>query len=456
MKKFSKKTTIWLSVIICFILVAGFIFSFVPMTFGSKTYNSLFKTINVSSDVMGGMYGEYDITTENPSEKDLLNSMARIKEVFETDGYKNVNVYTVGKSKIRIEVSYPTGSKTYASVYSDLSAVSAGKFLLSDKNSTTDDTAVVVDGAECVSEIKVFTNNGTNYISVMFNEKGQEAYKKLCEKTTTIYMHLGTYNQSITASDVADYTSFTLSDSDYQNLMALRKRIVIGCMGVEINPNTSSINTMSAGLTVGNGASSPEEKGFANSTILIILVSVCAAIVVAGIALFAAKFGMFAIVVAISLVFNIYLTLGCLNLIPSVEIGLSSILAYIVGLAVIYTYTFIFASKVKSEYNVGKSFSASLESGYKKTFTTSLIGNVTLFISSLIVFAFSFGELTSGAIIFAICSFLSIVTNLCIIPFLVKVGISYEKIGQNLFMLKKRKVSFDKKDNKNVDVKENI
>ena len=116
MKKFSKNTTIVLSVIICLFLVVGFIFSFVPMTFGSKTYTSLFKSINVSSDLMGGMYGEYDITTEDPSNKDLINSMARIKEVFEKDGYKNVNVYTVGNKKIRVEVSYPTGTKSYSDV----------------------------------------------------------------------------------------------------------------------------------------------------------------------------------------------------------------------------------------------------------------------------------------------------------------------------------------------------
>ena len=95
MKKFNKSTTIVLSVIICLFLVVGFILSFVPMTFGSRTYVSLFRTINISSDLMGGMYGEYDITTEDPSEKALKDSMKRIKEVFENDGYKNVNVYTI-------------------------------------------------------------------------------------------------------------------------------------------------------------------------------------------------------------------------------------------------------------------------------------------------------------------------------------------------------------------------
>ncbi|MBQ8424489.1 MAG: hypothetical protein IJX17_00525 [Clostridia bacterium] len=449
MKKFSKNMTITMSVIICLFLVVGFIFSFVPMTFGSKTYTSLFRAINVSSDVMGGMYGEYDITTEDPTQKNISNSMKRIKEVFENDGYKNVNVYSIGNSKIRVEVSYPKGKKTYSEVYSDLSAVSAGKFLLSSANSTTAADAVVVDGAKHVAEIKVFTNNGVNYMSIMFNKEGQKQYEALCKKTTSIYMHLGTYNQSITADNVTDYTAFTLSDKDYDNMVALQKRITIGCMDVEVNASTAVINTMSAGLTVGNGASSPEEKGFSFSTTLIILISVCAAIVVVGIALFAIRFGLFAVVVAISLLFNIYLALIALCLVPSVEIGFASIFSIMVGISVIYTYVYIFASKVKSEYALGKSFSASLESATKKTFANSLIGNIVLFISALIVFAFSFGEITSAAIVFAICAFLSIVTNFGIIPLLVKIGISYDKIGQNLFMLKKRNIGFGLSENSN-------
>lgn len=434
MKKFSKKTTIIMSVVISLVLVIGFIFSFVPMTFGSKTYVSLAKSINISSDLKGGMYGEYDITTENPTQKELVNSMAKIKKVFEDDGYKNVNVYSVGDKKIRVEVSNPTGAKTYSDVYSDLSAISSGKFYLSSKgssnsSSSSTDTSepVVVNGNECVKEVKVFTNNDTKYISIIFNEKGQEQYKALCKKTTTIYLYLGSYNQSISAKDVTDYTSFTLSDSDYSNLIALAKRVTVGCMDIELNAETAVINNMSAGLT---------------STALIIMVSVSLALLVVLIALFALKFGYFAIVIVASLLFNSYLMLGFLNLMPSFEFGFSSMVSLVLGVAIIYTYTYVFACKVKEEYEKGKSFSASLETATKKTFANLLVGNISLFVASIIVFAFSFGELTSAAIVFAVCAFLSILTNFLIVPLLVKVGISYEKVGQKLFKLKKRSIGF--------------
>lgn len=440
MKKINKNSAIIISVIISVILIIGIIFSFVPMSFGSKTFLSFSGSLNVSSDMMGGMYGEYEITTENATKSELVSSMAKVKNVFEELGYKNVNVYTIGNSRMRVEVSYPRGSKTFAYEYSELSLVSGGTFFLSDKYSADEDT-VEVRGSECVDKVKVYTNNSVKYISIIFNEKGQELFKELCNTTTSIYLHLGDYAQQISASNVTDFTSFTLSDTDYANLISLEQRVVIGCMGIEINSDTAIIETMSSSLVP--GASSPEERGFSMTTVSIIAIAALAVVFVGLIAFFALKFGAFAILVAISMLFNAVLFLILMNLMPSIEIGLAGIVSLALGTALIYLYTYVFASKVKSEYDLGKSFSAALESAYKKTLPTILISNIALFISSLIMFAFSFGELTSATVIFAICMGLSLFTNLLLIPLFVKLGISMTKAGSKLFKLPKREIGFE-------------
>ena len=84
-----------------------------------------------------------------------------------------------------------------------------------------------------------------------------------------------------------------------------------------------------------------------------------------------------------------------------------------------------------------------METAYKKTLPITLITNIALLISALIIFAFSFGELTSALIIFAVCMGLSLITNLLVVPLLVKVSISYKKIGTKTFKLKKRAISFE-------------
>ena len=44
-----------------------------------------------------------------------------------------------------------------------------------------EDGSIVLQGSTCVKDVKVFTNNDTKYISIMFNEEGQEAYKNSLE-----------------------------------------------------------------------------------------------------------------------------------------------------------------------------------------------------------------------------------------------------------------------------------
>ena len=118
---------------------------------------------------------------------------------------------------------------------------------------------------------------------------------------------------------------------------------------------------------------------------------------------------------------------------------MSVILSLVVGSALIYTYTFSFAQNVKNEYNLGKSLQAALETSYKKSILGEIITNVMIFIASLIMMALSFSELTSVAISFAIMSALCLFINLCVVPFLVKIGISFKGFDRNLFLLKKRK-----------------
>lgn len=439
MKKLKKSTAIVLSVLLMCVLVIGLVLSFAKITVGANTFVSFSGAINVSSDIAGGMYGEYKIKTENASKSAIVSSMQKIKEVFEEDGYKNVKVYSVGNSKIRVEVSYPRGSKTFANTYSELSNVCSGAFALRSTYSASDDaSSASVDGATCVSEIKVFSNNGTKYISIIFNEKGQEQYRKLCQSTTTIYLALGEYAQSISASNVTDYTQFTLSDSDYSNLIDLEQRVKLGCMQVEVDADTAVINTMSASLTAGESTSSPELAGFESSTALVVIASALFIMIAVGIAVFAVKFGLFSLLILYTLGLNTFLALMIMNLIPSIEIGLSSFVAIILGMTMIYLFAFMYASRVKFEYNQGKSLAASLQTAYKKLLPINLIENIAMLIFSVVFYVCAFGELSSFSIIFAILSFLSLFTNLLLIPFLVKICISYGPNSQRLFMLKKR------------------
>lgn len=437
MKRFQKSTAIALSIIFAIVLAIGFVCSFVPMTFGAKTFVSFSGSLNVSSDLTGGLYGEYDIKTKNASTQDVIDSMELIKDVLEENGYKNANVYAIGNKKIRAEVSFPKGDSSYSSVYAELTSIGSGAFSLR-STYELEDKSIVVPGSTTVEEVSITTYNDTKSMIVKFNKEGEAKFKELCTSTTTIYLVLGDYSQSISISGVTDYSQLTLQNTDYENLIALEQKVKLGCMKVEINPSTAVINTMSASLSAGESASTSAEKSFYSSTVFVVALSAFAAIAVLGLAVFAVKFGFYAVLMFVTLLLNAELFLILMCLIPSFEIGLSTIAAMVVGVSVIYTYAFAFASKVKAEYNLGKSLNAALEISYKKQFPSLIMTNVMLFLSALIMFAFSFGELSSVAIVFTACMFLSLLTNLLVVPFLVKICISFGTFGRKVFMLKKR------------------
>ena len=439
MKKFNKTTAIILSVIMGVVLVVGLLFSFVPMNFGTNKWKSFSGSVSLSSDITGGLYGEFKIKTENPSKQNIVSSMQKIKDVFEEDGYKIVNVYAVGTEKIRVETGYSKTGRSYAEVYNKIASIAVGAFSLRSTYELKDES-IIVKGYECVDDISVFTNNDTNYISIRFNKTGEEQYKNLCEKadSSKIYIVLGDYAQEISIAGVSTYSEFTLSDSDYENMMTLKTNIVLGCMSIELDTSSAKINTMSASLSAGESAGTPEVASYASSTVYVLVVVAVASIAVLILVYFAIRFGLYAVLMLITMIFNGMLFVIALNLMPSVELGMSSFVALAIGFAVIYTYAFRYAAKVKSEYNEGKSLSASLEAAYKKTMPSTLVANITLFVSALVFLAFSFGEITSAAIVFAVCTFLSLFTNLLIVPFLVKICISFKNFGFKLFMLKKR------------------
>jgi len=450
MKKFSKTTAIVLSVILFVCLGIGFVLSFVPIQFSKSKYVSFWNTMNVSTDMAGGMYGEYTITSENPTEKDIVDTVSLIRGVFEEDGYKNVNVYATGNSKVRVELSYPNGNESISDAYSRLTAVGAGSFSLRSTNgqessssgSSTPVEEIVLEGSKYVKEVKVYTNNDQKYISVIFNKEGKVKYEELCkavQSTGSIYLFLGDYNQSISIAGATDYSALTLSNTDWNNMISLEQKIKLGCAKVELDGANAKIDTMSTTMSAGEASSTPEEKSFFSSNIYVVSMATVVVMAVLILSFFAINYGFFALVAGVSMLFNTYLFLFIAWLVPSFELGVSTMFAISVGLAIIYAFAYDYARNVKSEYNLGKSLAASLESSMKRTMPSVIICGLALLASSIVLMALSFSEITSVAIAFAICSALMLFTNIVMIPFFVKIGISFDKFARKLFMLKKKR-----------------
>ena len=272
MKKFNKNTAIILSILMFVVLAIGFVFSYVPLQFSKGKFVSLSKTVNISTDLVGGLYGEYNITTESPSQSDIIDSVSLIREVFEDDGYKNVNVYAVGNKKVRVELSFPNGDETFQTAFAKLTNVGTGAFSISTvdptSSSESETVEVTLEGSKYVKEVNVYTQDGGKYISIVFNKAGKAKFKEVCQNASSsqIYLVLGDYSQPITIdSSLVDFSSLTLQNTDWENTIALEQKIRLGCTKVELDGANATINTMSATLSSGESASTTSEKSFYSS-----------------------------------------------------------------------------------------------------------------------------------------------------------------------------------------------
>ena len=467
MKKYTKKTAIILSAILGFILIVGLIFSFVPMNFGDNTWVGLSNSINLSSDVVGGMYGEFDIKTEDPTRADIEQSKGIIRDVLAENGYKNANVYDIAGEKIRVELSYPRGGSTYSDVSNILQKIIGGQFNLQSSSSSTDSEIFIVEGYKYVDRVDYKNNNGAMAISIVFTEEGKEAYKELCHKvsegssaTGNIYLAIGSNSpQEINIQNTITagaYESLELQSESYEALKNLKQSIQFGCMALEFKENTVSINTMSASLSAGESASSPENASFFSSSTYVILISAIAFIIAILLVIFATKFGYYAILMFVTMLINTVLFICIICLIPSIEFGLSAFVAIAISIAVIYNYALDFACTVKKEYNNGKSLNAALETAYKNKLVVIITSNAVMFMSALAFILLSFGELVSVGTIFAISAFLSLLTNIFVVPFLIKICLSFDGFGRKLFMLKKRSISEMEQEKIGVKTKEEV
>ena len=415
-KKTNKKTAI--IVVLTIIIAIAAVFSFVPMKFGNTTYTGVWGAINVSSDLNGGMYAEYEISGD-ASSSEIISSMAKIKSVLQEEGYQSCNVYSLDNKKIRVEIGYPqTVTNTFRSAYSMLKdSVASGSFQLrSSNNSTSSDNSdtVVVTAKDHIKDVSIADYNGTTFLVIKFNKAGEAKFKQLCQASTTIYVYMGSVMQtSFSASNISDYSQMQLSINDYNSAHDFRVKTLFGSIGVELNSLVSHVNTMTSRYNLGAG------DGY--NTILAVMVSLIFVLIVAGFVLIGIKYKMLAVLLLPLMMLNSIIACWIFAGVSSIEFSFTSLLAIFVGIGILFAGSLGYFGRIAEEYKQGKTFAASIETGTKRARPAMLIANFALFVLSFVLFWFIKGEVASACLILSIISGLNILTNVVMLPWFVNI-----------------------------------
>lgn len=422
MKSKPQNKNIIIAILTVVIAIAA-IFTFVPMQFGNTAYTGVWGSFGVSSELYGGLYAEYDITGE-ASHSAIVESMAKIKQTLEEQGYQSSNVLSIDDNKIRVEVGYPTTTKNgFKKAYSVLNNVSIGAFEFRSSQSETDEKLVRVTGKDHIEKMSIADYNSTTYLVIEFNEEGEQQFEALCTASTTVYVYMGSALQtSFEAKNITDFSQMQLSIADYSSAKDFYYKAMFGSLSVTLNSETASINTMTPTLSLGAN----EGAGVS----LYVFAGLILALLVAGFVFFAVKYKMAAVLLMPIMLLNLVIAGWIFSAISIIEINLTSLIAIAFGIMFVFGGSLLYMGRIAEEYAQGKTIDASIQAGRKKAIPAVAISSILFVLLFTILALLIKGQVAVVSLIMIVFAFLNALTNIILLPWFINLfNISNKKQG---------------------------
>lgn len=380
MKNIGKIKAIIISSIVTLVLIAGLIFSFVPMKLGNKDYESFAGALNQGISINGGMSVEYTIKGTY-TDKQLNSSLAKITELVQEYGYESVVAYKKGEDKIRVDLNGPVLYDDRNTAESFLKQIATGKLEFKNKNDASatltpkegeevDPNLIIINASEHIESITKVNYQQQNGIKIEFNKTGKRLYSKAVNQP--LYMFVGgtawpsaNDNNKVQANTDANsstmymmFNSSDVVDSYYYTLKAGMLDISLDSENVEVVYNTSK------------------------SALTVKVASIVASIVVLVglIVLFSLKYKGLGIPVTVTNLLMVCAILYLMQAMNWVTVGASTIVASVVLMVANYIINSAILGGVNKEQLVGKSMETAVSDSYKKHTPIVIDALVVLFV----------------------------------------------------------------------------
>jgi|GEM_PF-5694464 len=426
MKPIRKKSAIILTIVISIIIAIGALFTFVPMAFGRTSFLSFAGNVKIAGDLKPGMYGEY-VIEGNQSSENIDKSVSGIKTILAEYGFTNANVYAVDNSKVRVEIARPT-SGNYSDAQDILSAIDAGVFEL---RTGTDADDMFILGSEHITDVSLGNSSGTTFVKITFNNDGVANYRANMVSGNTIYVYLGGNLQTSFSASTAATDELYLTFNEYASANRFKMAVKLGSLPVSYNADLTEINTMSPTLSTTGLTADINSAYYAKSDIFILLVLTLTFCVLASFVFLIVKYRAFGFATMISVLVQSIISLILMQALTAVELSLSGMLVLAGGYALSIFGSYYYICHVESEFKEGKTLSASLESGYKKSIAVNATIAIALVVFGAVMAIFGAGAILTAGILIVIFGALGGLGNLVLLPFFMKIyhAMNPKKIG---------------------------
>lgn len=356
MNNYSKTKSTFIYIIFGLLFAVGTIMAFIPMRFGSKDFESFFGALSLSSDCTDTISAIYkyteDETTDVNKAIDLMGEMIESKY-----GKNSVNIYKLGDSKIRVDVSKPVTASEAEEVEEYLAGLASGKLKFTNNisgkaNYEENPNLIEIDGWTDIESISAKTFKGSYGIEVAFTKSGKEDYSLMTGGNLYIYVNnepfpSEDYNKVELSSETSTFTIW-FSSSEYIDYY---------------------INTFEAGrIPIYLDADTIEFVNTEANVFPLAFVSIAITAIILALYIFAiVKYKLPAISYVGLSIISTYILIFLLQAMPWVEIGIISIIS--IGLMKVIELILFetMQRRVLAEYMLGKSIETSFDDAYKRT-----------------------------------------------------------------------------------------
>ncbi|MBQ7452764.1 MAG: hypothetical protein IJS68_00660 [Clostridia bacterium] len=420
MKPRKRKMTLFLTILMSVVIGLALILTFIPMHIGTLNYLSFAGNLQYANDLKGGMYAQYQFKNGTSAE-DIEKTVSEIRSVLSEKGYYSPFVAQVGNG-VRIEIGNTT-THDYKGTDKLLDAIDVGLFEL---RTGTEESKKFIDGREHITDVKLGSSGSQTYVQISFNEEGLVKYKETMNSSVTVYVYMGGNLQTSFAGSSAVYDDMYLTFANYAEAEDFAMKVKLGSfIPVDFNTEETRINTMSSPYSTASLTADVNSGAYGKSNVFVGMTIVMSFLVVLAMALAIVRYRAIGVANLLSMALSTCVAIFLMQALPWIELSISSLFVMLLGFVIMFYGAYAYASNVQSEFHEGKTLTASLESGYKK----SLLPNTFVLVAGLVVavlFAFfGSGAIRTGAIISLIFMLASAFNNLCLLPWFVGIYYGY-------------------------------
>lgn len=403
------------------------------------------NSIILGLDLSGGVSITYQIVTENPTQTDINDTIAKLEERAENYSTEYA-VYQVGEDRITVEIpgvfdanavleelgspgalyfivaKNEQGKANYS--YDEYSEEKVPYVLNYELEELIENGSVILTGNDVKSAEAGFqTDNYGNQapvVSLTLTNEGAKIFSEATTEAAKTGATIGIYYDDHFVSVPVVETAITNGEcvisghTDYADAEELATFIRVGAISLKLEELESNV----VGAQLGSDALSTSMKAGAIGLALIMLFMIV-------------MYRLPGVVASIGLAIYTFGTIVFVQLFE-ITLTLPGIAGIILGIGMAVDANVVTFARIREEISVGTTVSMSIKNGYKKAMSAIVDGNVTTFIAAVVLMLLGSGTVKGFAYTLMISIIMSMLTAMIVSKYLLQalfaVGLKDKKL----------------------------